>query len=154
MCCATMRAFQCVLSPRILQAVIVCAASCPLLIKFTSQEILKNAKSSVVCIRGTRRGTGANGCWARGGCRESAAHFCAPLVACLQHKKTNCHVLTVSNAERNRVTTASMPAAARQYYILHVKDLRMLACFLTLAVGQVMFDVYQLFIERIPQVSR
>jgi hypothetical protein len=41
--------------------------------------------------------------------------------------KSNCHMLTLSNLEFDRVQTASMPAAAHPHYILPVKGLEILA---------------------------
>jgi hypothetical protein len=41
-----------------------------------------------------------------------------------------------------------MPAAALSYYILCARDLRMLAIFLTRAVGQLISGVHQSFITK------
>jgi len=62
--------------------------------------------------------------------------------------RLNGHIFVLSLGTLSNAPTVSMPAAALSYYILCARDLRMLAIFLTRAVGQLISGVHQSFITK------
>jgi hypothetical protein len=68
--------------------------------------------------------------------------------------RSDCHMLKLSLGTHGNTPTASMPTAARPHYILHIKDLQMLAFVLAMYRWSANFGRLSVIHHRIAHISR